>query len=74
MKMLDRFRADPTGRQNAEAILIRNSSNDILMNGKSEHIQPCDIKERYEKPSGVFEQSKLEKKEPKLRKKNYGKK
>ena len=61
MKMLDRFRADPTGRQNAEAILIRNSSNDILMNGKSEHIQPCDIKERYEKPSGVFEQSKLEK-------------
>ena len=61
MKMLNRYRADPTGRQNAEAILIRNSSKDILMNGKSEHIQPCDIKERYEKPSGTFEQSKLEK-------------
>ena len=68
-----RFRTDPTGRQNAEAILIRNSSNDILMNGKSEHIQPCDIKARYEKPSGAFEQSKLEKRtkveKEKLRKK-----
>ena len=32
MKILDRFRADPTCRQNAETILIRNSSNDILMN------------------------------------------
>ena len=74
MKMLNRYRADPTGRQNAEAILIRNSAKDILMNSKSEHIQPCDIKERYEKPSGTFEQSKLEKRtkieKEKLRGKN----
>ena len=61
MKMLNKYRCDPTGRQNAEAIHIRNAPADLLINSKAEHIQPCDIKERYEKIAGAFEQAKLEK-------------
>ena len=61
MKMLKKYRCDPTGRQNAEAILIRNSNQDFLMNSKQEHRQPIDIKEKYENSKGVWEGKKLEK-------------
>ena len=61
MKMLKKYRCDPTGRQNAEAILIRNSNQDYLMNSKQEHRQPIDIKEKYENSKGVWEEKKLEK-------------
>ena len=61
MKMENKYRCDPTGRQNAEAILIRNAPADLLINSKAEHIQPCDVKERYEKSSGLYEEAKLEK-------------
>ena len=61
VKMLNNYRCDPTGRQNAEAIHIRNAPAELLINSKAEHIQPCDIKERYEKIAGAFEQAKLEK-------------
>ena len=53
MKMIKSYRTDPTGRQNAEAILIRNTPENILMNSKKEHIQPCDIKEMYGKVNGI---------------------
>ena len=61
MKMIKSYRADSTGRQNAEAILIRNTPENILLNSKKEHIQPCDIKEKYEKVNGTWEEKKLEK-------------
>ena len=61
MKLINRYRCDPAGRQNAEAILNRNSDPDYLMNSKNEHIQPCDIKERYENNKGNWEIAKMAK-------------
>ena len=59
--MLQKYRCDPTDRQNAEAILIRNAPSHLLMNSKQEHIQPCDVKEKYETSRGNWEDKKQEK-------------
>ena len=61
MKLVNRYRCDPTGRTNAEAILIRNSNPEFLMNSKNEHNQPCDVKEKYETNKGNWENKKIAK-------------
>ena len=61
MKIVGSFRGDPTGRQVAEAILIRNTPESISMNSKSEYVQPCDVKEKYESAGGSWILKKREK-------------
>ena len=48
MKLLFTYRADPTARQCAEAVMIRRTPESQLMNSKSEYVQPCTVKEKYE--------------------------
>ena len=52
MKLIKSYRGDPTARQSAEAVLIRNSDENRIMNSKSEFVQPISIKEKYELPTG----------------------
>ena len=61
MKIVGSFRGDPTGRQVAEAILIRNTPESISMNSKAEYVQPCDVKEKYESAGGSWILKKKEK-------------
>ena len=50
-----------TARQSAEAVLIRNSDENKIMISKSKFVQPIDIKEKYELPSGNWAEAQREK-------------
>ena len=53
--------ADPTARQCAEAVLIRKTPEDILMNSKSEYVQLCTVKEKNESQTGSWKDKQREK-------------
>ena len=56
MKRVQSFRGDPTGRQAAEAIKIRETPEELQMNSKDEFRQPDDIKESYELNNGTWKE------------------
>ena len=61
MKMTHSFRGDPTARQCAEAIMIKNTNENRLMNSKNEFLPPINIKEKYELPTGSWADKQREK-------------
>ena len=61
MKIVKSYRGDPTARQAAEGVMIRKTPEDLLMNSKSEFVQPCTVKEKFESQSGSWKDKQREK-------------
>ena len=61
MKIIKAYRGDPTSRQCAEGVMIRKTPEDLLMNSKSEFVQPCTVKEKFESHTGSWKDKQREK-------------